>query len=78
MILYTLWSNIFIIRIIIIGNKKLDSIFDTETKIIHFMTSNKYIIVKMKCWPVFKQDPKNLPNITKKKYQRREYTIHSN
>ena len=57
MILYTLWSNIFITRIIIIGNKKLDSIYDTESKIIHFMASNKYIIVKMKCWPVFKQDP---------------------
>ena len=57
MILYTLWSNIFIIRIIIIGNKKLDSIIDTESKIIHFMASNKYIIVNMKCWHVFKQDP---------------------
>ena len=60
MILYSLWSNIFIIRIIIIiiGNKKkLNSIFDTESKIIQFMGSNKYIITKIKCWPVFKQDP---------------------
>ena len=59
MILYSLWSNIFIIRIIIIiiSNKKLNSIFDTESKIIQFMGSNKYIITKMKCWPVFKQDP---------------------
>ena len=50
MILYTLRSNIFIIRIIIIiGNKKkLNSIFDTESKIIHFMGSNKYIITKIK------------------------------
>ena len=56
MILYTLWSIIFIIRIIIIiiGNKKLNSILDTESKIIHFMGSNKYIITKIKCWPVFK------------------------
>ena len=30
---------------------------DTESKIIHFMGSNKYIIPKIKCWPVFKQDP---------------------
>ena len=59
MISYTLWSNIFIIRIIIIiVNKKLNSIFDTESKIIHFMGSNKYIIAKIKCWPVFKQDPR--------------------
>ena len=57
MILYTLRSNIFIIRIIIIGNKKLNSIFDTESKFIHFMGSNKYLITKIKCWPVFKQDP---------------------
>ena len=59
MILYTLRSNIFIIRIIIIifGNKKLNSIFDTGSKIIQFMGSNKYIIAKIKCWPVFKQDP---------------------
>ena len=59
MILSTLWSNIFIIRIIIIiiGNKKINSILDTESKIIHFMGSNKYIITKIKCWPVFKQDP---------------------
>ena len=49
----------FIIRIVIIfGNKKkLNSIFDTESKIIHFMGSNRYIITKIKCWPVFKQDP---------------------
>ena len=60
MILYTLWSNILIIRIIIIiVNKKLNSIFDTESKIIHFMGSNKYIIRTIKCWPVFKQDPEN-------------------
>ena len=58
MILCTLWSNIFSIRIIIfIGNKKIISILDTESKIIHFMGSNKYIITKIKCWPVFKQDP---------------------
>ena len=58
MISYTLWINIFIIRIIIIiVNKKLNSIFDTESKIIHFMGSNKYIITKKKCWPAFKQDP---------------------
>ena len=58
MILYTLWSNIFNIRIIIIiiDNKK-NSIFDTESKMIHFIGSNKYIITKLKCWPVFKQDP---------------------
>ena len=41
MILYTLWSNIFNIRIIIIiiDNKKNKQygIFDTESKIIHFM-----------------------------------------
>ena len=63
MILYSLWSNIFIIRIvvIIIGNKKkLNSIFDTESKIIQFMGRNKYIITKIKCWPVFKQDPMSL------------------
>ena len=63
MILYSLWSNIFIIRIIIIiiiGNKKINSIFDTESKIIHFMGSNKYIITKIKCWPAFKQDPAGL------------------
>ena len=29
---------------------------DTESKIIHFMGSNKYIITKIKCWPVFKQE----------------------
>ena len=23
------------------------------------MGSNKYMITKIKCWPVFKQDPKN-------------------
>ena len=41
MILYTLWSNIFIIKIIIIiCIKKINSIFDTESKIIHFMGSN--------------------------------------
>ena len=36
---------IFNIRIIIIiiGNKKINSIFDTESKIIHFMVSNKFI-----------------------------------
>ena len=39
--------------------KKLNSIFDTESKIIQFMGSNKYIITKNKCWPVFKQDPCN-------------------
>ena len=50
--------NIRIIIIIIIGNKKKISIFDTESKIIHFMVSNKFIIAKIKCWPVFKQDPK--------------------
>ena len=63
MILYSLWSNIFIIRIvvIIIGNKKkLNSIFDTESKIIQFMGRNKYIITKIKFWPVFKQDPMSL------------------
>ena len=71
MISYTLWSNIFIIRIIIIiVNKKLNSIFDTESKIIHLMGSNKYIITKIKCWPVFKQDPiillnKEITNNTK-------------
>ena len=58
MILYSLWSNIFIIRIIIIiGNKKLNSIFDTESKIIQFMGSNEYTITKIMCWPVFKQNP---------------------
>ena len=59
MILYTLWSKIFNIRIIIIiiDNKKINSIFDTESKMIHFMGSNKYTITKIKCWPVFKQDP---------------------
>ena len=31
--------------------KKINSIFDTESKIIHFMGSNKYIITKIKCWP---------------------------
>ena len=36
---------------------QLNSILDTESKIIHFMGSNKYIITKIKCWPVFKQDP---------------------
>ena len=59
MILCTLWSNIFIIRIIIIiicNKKKLNSILDTESKIIHLMGSKKYIITKIKCWPVFKQD----------------------
>ena len=67
MILCTLWSNIFSIRIIIIitGNKKINSILDTESKIIHFMGSNKYIIItKIECWPVFKQDP----NKEKKQY----------
>ena len=50
---------LIILIIIIIGNKKkINSIFDTESKIIHFMGSNKYIITKLKCWPVFKQDPK--------------------
>ena len=60
MILYSLWSSIFNIRIIIIiiDNKKINSIFDMESKMIHFMGSNKYIITtKIKCWPVFKQDP---------------------
>ena len=37
----------------------MNSIFDTESKIIHFMGSNKYIITKIKCWPAFKQDPNN-------------------
>ena len=62
MILYSLWSNIFSIRIIIIiiGNKKINSIFDTKSKIIHFMGSNWYIITKIKCWPLFKQDPTKL------------------
>ena len=43
MILYTLWSNIFNIRIIIIIiDIKKNSIFDMESKIIiHFMDSNK-------------------------------------
>ena len=56
--IYTMeqYINIRII-IIIIGNKKMNSIFDTESKIIHFMVSNKFIIAKIKCWPVFKQDP---------------------
>ena len=64
MILYTLWNNIFNIRIIIIiiDNKKINSIFDTESKIIHFMGSNKYIITKIECWPVFKQDPLFVPS----------------
>ena len=61
MILYTLWSNIFNIRIIVIiiidKKIKINSIYDTESKIIHFMGSNKHIITKIKCWPVFKQDP---------------------
>ena len=35
----------------------MNSIFDTESKIIQFIGSNKYIISKIKCWPVFKQDP---------------------
>ena len=62
MILYSLWSNIFIIRIIIIiiAIKKLNSINDTESKIIQFKGSNKYIITKIKCWPVFKQDTKHV------------------
>ena len=38
--------------------KKLNSIFDTESKIIQFMGSNKYIITQIECRPVFKQDPK--------------------
>ena len=37
--------------------KNLNSIFDTEYKDVHFIGSNKYIITKIKCWPVFKQDP---------------------
>ena len=35
----------------------MKSIFDTESKIIHLMGSNKFIIAKIKCWPVFKQEP---------------------
>ena len=57
--IYSMEQYIVNIRIIIIiiGNKKMNSIFDTESKIIHFMVSNKFIIAKIKCWPVFKQDP---------------------
>ena len=61
---YIMEQYIFIIRIIIIiVNKKLNSIYDTESKIIHFMGSNKYIITKIECWPVFKQDPSAAPNM---------------
>ena len=35
----------------------LNSIFDTESKYVYYRGSNKYIIAKTKCWPVFKQDP---------------------
>ena len=40
--------------------KILNSIFDTESKNIYifYIGSNKYIIREIKCWPVFKQDPK--------------------
>ena len=43
--------------LLLLATKKLNSIFDTESKIIQFMGSNKYMITKIKCWPVFKQDP---------------------
>ena len=63
MILCTLCSNIFIIRIIriIIDNKKIKQYLGYGIKIIHFMGSNKYIIAKIKCSPVFKQDPRYSP-----------------
>ena len=44
-------------ELLLLAIKKLNSIFDTESKVIQFMGSNKYIITKIKCWPVFKQDP---------------------
>ena len=46
-------------------NKK-NSIFETESKIVHFMGSSKYKITKIKCWPVFKQDPV-LPYVDRKR-----------
>ena len=44
--------------LLLLAIKKLNSIFDTASQIIQFMGNNKYIITKIKCWPVFKQDPK--------------------
>ena len=60
MILYTLWTRgeIFsLLESLLLAIKKLNGIFDTESNIIHFMGSNKYMITNIKCWPVFKQDP---------------------
>ena len=34
-----------------------------ESKYVYYIGSNKYIIAKTKCWPVFKQDPKSLKYI---------------
>ena len=48
-------SKIFHLRLSCIKN--LNSIFDTESKNKYFIGSNKYIITKIECWPVFKQDP---------------------
>ena len=36
--------------------KNLNSIIDTESKYVCFIGSNKYIITKIECWPLFKQD----------------------
>ena len=37
--------------------KNLNSIIDTESKNVCIIGSNKYIITKIECWPLFKQDP---------------------
>ena len=47
--------KIFHLRLLYIKN--LNSIFDTESRNIYSIDSKKYIITKIECWPVFKQDP---------------------
>ena len=55
----------------------MNSIFDTESKIIHFMGSNKYIITKIKCWPVFKQDPTKGSYWTKNSPVEQQLCVHN-
>ena len=53
--------KVFHLRLLYINN--LNSIFDTESTNIYSIDSKKYIITKIDCWPVFKQDSRHLWHI---------------
>ena len=52
--------NIFHLRLLYIIFLTV-AIFDTESENKYYIGSNKYIITKIVCWPVFKQDPRTGP-----------------